>query len=372
MEMMKLTKSGNYNYLSFCLCALICLSLQTYAETGHADCDDDGEGGIYKAVEFMFAWDMFNKANAQPADSNIVAQSMPQVKIVPAVADQNSLTMPEISITPPAISADSNAIKQLVPQIIAASPVLDQNSLAIPKISIALPAATDDINTVVQSLPQINSVPAPSDKNDALTVKNDMSSEQKPDAKVISHQLWKSTIAVSNDTGAIKSKTEMNSLINQIGSIEFKAKEPAIAEPVAEDSNATKTEPNLPNKKISDKTIAKLQELLKTPEQLPNPLELGEILFTSGHFVEAATCYRQALERMMKEEIVSPEDKGWILLQIGNSLQHSDPQAALENYRSVINEQPGSHWKQQAQAKIDLLEWYQKDMPESLIKQSKL
>lgn len=365
------TQKQDHKRLSFCLCALMCLSAQTYASTGHAGCDNDGD--LYKAFEFMFAWEIFNSSNAMPADGNSVEQSLSS----PA----NGPVMPKYSITSPVASADSNAFEYSLPHVEISPVVSDQNGLSMPEFSITMPTISTDSNTIEELLPQV----APLDTNNTP-------SEQKPQAKA-SYQLWKSRITASTDAGADKNKNEVQSLIAQLSAMQFKQQFPAEETPFVPVEEIVETpdanlsvaanpqeklpaqpEPNVPNpnKKINDKTMAKLKELLQNPEQLQNSFELGEVLFSVGYFDEAAKCYQRALEQITKDEIVSPEEKGWILFQIGNCLQRSDPKAAIEKYRDVVNQRPESQWKELAQSKIDLLEWYQKDQPEALIKQSKL
>ena len=202
-------------------------------------------------------------------------------------------------------------------------------------------------------------------------------------------QLWQTWISLPQNKGDDKNKDELEQIIRQIYSIEFKPQnkipEPVIAVEPAPPNEPNKTsvdvatpeepeekqiEPKLPYQPVSERTLQMLKSLLQHPDQLEKPFELGEALFLSGHLKEAAIVYKEALNRKSPDKAGSAEDKAWILFQIGNCLRNDDFSAAAETYGKLIAEHPDSPWSDLAKAQYKLIDWYQKDKPRTLINQS--
>lgn len=210
-------------------------------------------------------------------------------------------------------------------------------------------------------------------------------------------QLWQARISASEGQKDNKSKNELQQIIKQIHSVEFKPQDktpaPFIAveptqktEPnktlphteVPKESKEKKSEPNsheseadslIPAKAgtISHRTLQTLVNLLQHPEQLENPFELAEVLFRSRRLKEAAKCYREALSRSDPDEADSPPNRAWILFQTGNCLRSDNPAAAMETYRQLITEYPDSPWVDLAKARSKLTNWHQQNKPRMLI-----
>lgn len=206
----------------------------------------------------------------------------------------------------------------------------------------------------------------------------------------VSRQLWQARISASGDKNPSQSKSGLREIIGQIKSIEFKPQdqspEPAIvAEPIRKaepneissdtemspGQESDKIESRLPDGRITEQTLQIFKTLSQQPERLSNPFELAEILFNSNCLREAAKCYQESLNRMTADETGQPADKAWILFQIGNCLQNTDPPTAIQMYRQLIAEYPGSPWADLAGAKTKLIEWYLKDKPDTLINERK-
>lgn len=200
--------------------------------------------------------------------------------------------------------------------------------------------------------------------------------------------LWRAQISIAKGRDNSQSKSRLKQMIEQIRSVELKAQKPApepvvvpkvtvvpepnetpsdttIAEPVEEAERQIETD--LPYKPISNQTLQMLRSLSQHPEKLNNPFELGEILFISGNFKDAATFYREALNRRTPDDAGSARDRAWILFQIGNCLRSSDPPAAAKMYGQLTTEYPNCAWAPLAQAQRKLMDWYQKDEPHKLI-----
>lgn len=207
----------------------------------------------------------------------------------------------------------------------------------------------------------------------------------------LSRQLWQARISIDGDTKHSESKNKLRRIIREISSVGFRprrqAPEPLIVvEPIRKtDPNETasdkgmpqedesgKIEHKLPYRRVSDETLQVLKSLSQHPEQLHNPLELGEILFSSHCLQEAAKCYREALNRMTAGETGQARDRAWLLFQTGNCLREEDPATAIQMYEQLIVQYPDSPWASLAKAKSELVAWYMKDTPDKLIDECKL
>ena len=202
-------------------------------------------------------------------------------------------------------------------------------------------------------------------------------------------QLWKARITAPDSSGSIQSKTQLQQMIAQVNSIEFKPQKQIEPEIVAEKSES---DPNQQEKTIivtetsmvktiihenksghqqlTSETLEILKDMSQHPEKIENPFELAEILFNAGCLNEAAICYQQALLRMTNQSQNDP-DKAWILFQIGNCLRNSDLQKALESYRKLVDEFPDSQWSEMAKAQCTLINWFLENNIDAMLKHSK-
>jgi len=207
----------------------------------------------------------------------------------------------------------------------------------------------------------------------------------------LKQQLWLARISAPIIKKDNKNKDELQQLIKQIHSIEFKlqketsgpvntgAKLAPITEPnktpahikPPEKPKEKETEHKLPYEPITRQTLQIIRNILQHPDQLENPFELGEVLFLSGHLKEAAAVYKEALKRKAADKAGSVQDRAWILLQIGNCLRDDDLPTAAKTYKQVISEYPDSPWSDLAKAQYKLIDWYLKDKPQTLTAESR-
>ncbi|MDD5010526.1 MAG: tetratricopeptide repeat protein [Phycisphaerae bacterium] len=220
----------------------------------------------------------------------------------------------------------------------------------------------------------------------------------------LARQLWQAGAGLIRDDESAKDKDELQNLIEQINSVEFKSHQPLpppviVVEPAEKNETKeslpaqnllqrTKYEKSaiipqksldkeqqdgnrLPNKQITKKTMELFEQVSQQPRQIKSPLELAEVLFQGGQLKESVKCYRDALNQMSADANNSSGDKAWVLFQIGNCLQKDDPSAALQMYKQLIAECPDSLWIDLAKAKASLIDWYIKDKPEVLLEQYK-
>ena len=201
-------------------------------------------------------------------------------------------------------------------------------------------------------------------------------------------QLWRAELSIAKSGKDKRTKDELKRMIEQIRSIKFETQketfEPIVVPKVVlidepnealsetKEQEKKEIEPKLPYEPITDQTLQLLKNLSQHLDNLRNSFELGETLFLSGNLKEAVIFYREALKRKGPDDVGSARDRPWILFQIGNCLWNDDPPNAIKTYRQLIIEYPNSPWKELAEARSKLLDWYQKDEPHKLIAEHKL
>lgn len=207
----------------------------------------------------------------------------------------------------------------------------------------------------------------------------------------LKRQLWRAEVSMAKGEKDTLTKDQLKRTIEQIRSVKFRLKkktpEPIsvpevllIDEPdeiisgraASKEQDQKEVESKLPYEPVTEETLQKLKELSQYPDKLDNPFEMGEILFLSGNLKEAAIFYQEALNSKSPDDASSAWDRAWILFQIGNCLQGDDPPSAMKMYGQLITEFPNSLWKDLAQARSKLLEWYQNNKPDKLIAEHKL
>ena len=202
-------------------------------------------------------------------------------------------------------------------------------------------------------------------------------------------QLWRVELSIAKGEKDKKTKDELKRMIEQIRSIKLNAEEEKETfEPVivpemvpiddpkevlsdTEEQEKKQVELKLPFEPITDQTLQILKNLSQHPGNLRNPFELGETLFLSGNLKEAVIFYKEALKKKSSDDAGLARDRAWILFQMGNCLRNDDPTTAGKMYGQLITEHPNSLWKELADARNKLLDWYQKDEPRKLIAEQK-
>jgi len=213
-------------------------------------------------------------------------------------------------------------------------------------------------------------------------------------------QLWLAKLNMAEDEKDETTKNELQRIIEQIRSVNFKFQKEAVEsvivpdvvaideidvpdvpdvpdepnEAVVEDAKKQykqEEESTRSNGLVTNQTLQTIRNRSQDPNNLHNPFELGETLFLSGHLKEAAKFYQEALKRKSPDDTRSARDRAWILFQIGNCLRNNDQTEAIKKYGQLITEYPDSPWKELAEARRALLSWYIKDEPRKLITERK-
>ncbi len=236
---------------------------------------------------------------------------------------------------------------------------------------------------------------ATSAANFAAAVRENLSQAGQPAAE--SKQVRKDNISPLPQNVSNRKTDELKNIIEQIRSIQFEsqpitqyssdtspAKEPqpdknASAAEHAETAEKKITESSADSaisavnydKSTSNQTLHKVEELLKDPNAIANPLELAEVLFQSGRPGMAGLCYKKALASIAADNPNVASERAWILFQIGNCLKDDDPNTSKESYAELIRTAPDSPWAQIAKSRHGLIEWYQQERPDNLIEELK-
>ncbi len=209
-------------------------------------------------------------------------------------------------------------------------------------------------------------------------------------------QLWLAKLNMAEGEKDKSTKSELKRIIEQIRSVNFEFQkevfEPAIVPdvvpmdepivvPIDEPNEAVSEDAKEQHKKeegprltyglVTNRTLQTIRKFSQDPNNLHNPFELGETLFLSGYLKEAETFYREALKRKTPDDAGSARDRDWILFQIGNCLRNDNRPEAIKMYGRLITEYPNSPWKELADARRTLLDWYLKAEPRKLITERK-
>lgn len=232
---------------------------------------------------------------------------------------------------------------------------------------------------------QKNEGATPQEPNGVSAQENDLLFAKSPTTP-LARQVWQARMSTSKEEPDDAGKDELQKLIQKVGSMQLKPRVSA-PKPEAGVEPAPKAEPNetapvtaplpeptvekveikLPEGFVSEQTVQLFNGQLQPPESLKNPFEMAEILYSSGRLKEAALCYQEAVNRFRAEDPDPLQNKAWALLQWGNCLRKENPQAAMEKYKRVVAECPGSLWAGLASAQSDFVEWYLKEQPKTLV-----
>ncbi len=104
-----------------------------------------------------------------------------------------------------------------------------------------------------------------------------------------------------------------------------------------------------------------LKMLADDPENIANPLDVAESLFSTGNLKDAAKFYRLALQRSSTDKQVP--DRPWILLQLGNCIRHENPDRAYNIYQELISEYSDSYLVSTARAQQLIISWFKEKKP---------
>lgn len=140
------------------------------------------------------------------------------------------------------------------------------------------------------------------------------------------------------------------------------------AESVPDTSETVETE-SVAYEAIRAETLRELRALCQEGGEVLNPAAVGRTLFVCGNAGEAAEFYQLALARMKPDGAdVNQKERAWVLFQLGNCLYEAEPYSskAKKTYEEFISEYPSSEWAALAAARVQLIDWYEKDKPQTL------
>ena len=186
-------------------------------------------------------------------------------------------------------------------------------------------------------------------------------------------------------------KSKLQSMIERIrmANIEKKALENQIdsiaeMEPEEEPSEKEETQPQTtpevhqsnqdstitgehPGSELTQETLKKIQTLATDPLNAKHPELVAEILYECGRMNEAYVFYKETLRRIDEDPASVGAHKDWVLLQTANCIRKNNKTEAIELYKRLLNEVPGSDWVGLARTQVKLLSWYVDNQVEELI-----
>lgn len=208
-----------------------------------------------------------------------------------------------------------------------------------------------------------------------------------PITNELSRKLWKTDIAVADENDT-QNTANLFLAIEKINSLKFEQPQtnqpakpepaeivqPAVVVPKPEKIRPVPAEPVVAV--VTDAQIAE-NDKKKTADALvgienrisdvETPYEMAELLFRAGHLNQAAAYYKQTLKSGSCDN--RPQDKAWILFQLGNCLKESSPAEAMKIYSRLLSEHPDSTWTKMARQYNELLTLQIQNKPYELIKQ---
>ena len=137
-------------------------------------------------------------------------------------------------------------------------------------------------------------------------------------------------------------------------------------ETAAETQEPQQTSANALNPEI----VKKLERIIEQSASTDEPQLLADMLYQSGYYELAAYFYEMAVTRGTKEQI-NDADKVWLMMQKAVCLSNSNPQQALQIYKSLTSQYPVSPWTDLAKNYGGLLDWLEAQQPKKLIEQCK-
>jgi len=202
----------------------------------------------------------------------------------------------------------------------------------------------------------------------------------------IKESLLQLSMSPVNEKQEQKQKSELELLIEQINSIDLSLSDSSIdSEDIYNSFSNIKpeekdnveehvqvevkkvTQENNTYEYITEQTINRLKKIAEKPEEVDNPYEIGNTLYLSNNIGEAAAFYQEALRRTTPEDMLSSDDRAWLLFQTGNSLRTVDMLAAADYFQKLITEYPNSPWADYARVQSNVLTWYINEKPDEIL-----
>jgi hypothetical protein len=207
---------------------------------------------------------------------------------------------------------------------------------------------------------------------------------------ILARRLWQTRIMAPDPNEDAEIRQDLRSLIQQVRSVTFSdtATDPTFSAPLESPGSAGAaggdqdapaiTQPTParpvtvmpeaePRASLPTDTLKQLEELLRDPAHVEDPLEMAELLFLSGRTSEATVFYEKALALLPADDLTNSQDRAWILFQLGNCLRETDMAKARDAYMTLISQYPNSPWTELAKVHGRFISWYQSAKPDQLM-----
>jgi len=195
------------------------------------------------------------------------------------------------------------------------------------------------------------------------------------------HKLWQAAIAVPKEQPENTARKKLLQMAEKIRSIKFVPA--STPEPFIVVKSPSRPEPNetVSDKQLSmlarrdeqgpltKKTLQIIEEQSRHPQTQKCPFELAELLLRTGHLKLASVFYREALGRINPDDTSLANKRAWILFQTANCLREHDRPNAKKFFTRLITEHPTCPWFDIARISEQLIDWSEKEKPQTLIQQ---
>jgi tetratricopeptide (TPR) repeat protein len=198
-------------------------------------------------------------------------------------------------------------------------------------------------------------------------------------------ELLKASISSVTADSNSPNKQTLNRLIEQISSMKIrpKPKEPQPetqpqreSKELVSDANETKpTKPELTQaqedrqqstRTLNPEIVQRIERIIEKSGKTDDPQLLADMLYQTGYYELAAYFYELAITRDDNTQ-ADDTDNAWLMMQKAVCLSSSNPQQALQTYKSLISQYPASPWTELARNRQDLTDWLEAQQPEKLI-----
>lgn len=194
------------------------------------------------------------------------------------------------------------------------------------------------------------------------------------------YKLWQAAIAVPKEQPENAARKKLLQMAKKIRSLKFvPARTP---EPFIVIKTPARPEPNetVPDQQqtlarraeqgpLTRKTLQIIEEQSRHPQTQKCPFELAELLFRTGHLKLASVFYREALGRINPDDASLANKCAWILFKTANCLREHDRLNAKKFFARLITEYPTCPWFDIARISEQLIDWSEKEKPQTLIQQ---
>lgn len=200
-------------------------------------------------------------------------------------------------------------------------------------------------------------------------------------------ELLKTNISSVTAQSDSLNKQKLTRLIEQISSMKMRPKpketqsqpqpQDELKESISDVNEARPTNPELiqaqekrrqSTQTLNPEIVQRLEQIIEKSGKTSEPQLLADMLYQTGNYELAAYFYELAISRDAEAQ-ADEADNAWLMMQKAVCLDKTNPQQALQVYKSLISQYPASPWMELAKNRQSLVGWLEAQQPEKLIEQ---